>query len=237
MANSFFKFKQFTVYHDKCAMKVGTDGVLLGAWCCTDDCKRVLDVGCGTGLISLMIAQRSYSHIDAIDIDEGACLQATENVNNSPYAEQIDVFHTSLADFAMTQHPPYNLIVSNPPFFNNSLKCPNKQRSTARHADTLPLPDLIADCKKLLAPGGKLCLILPSDQSASLENIIQENHLFLSKRTDVHPTPFAATKRILVEYATQPVPSPIYDSLVIEKERHQYSEEFIKLAKAYYLHL
>lgn len=88
MANSFFKFKQFTIFHDKCAMKVGTDGVLLGAWCDTDNCQRILDVGCGTGLISLMIAQRSPAHIDAIDIDSNACMQALENANRSPFAGQ-----------------------------------------------------------------------------------------------------------------------------------------------------
>lgn len=238
MANSFFKFKQFTIFHDKCAMKVGTDGMLLGAWCDTDNCQRILDVGCGTGLISLMIAQRSPAHIDAIDIDSNACMQALENANRSPFAGQVDVFHSSLADYvAKSSFKSYDLIVSNPPFFNNSLKCPDKQRNTARHTDTLPLPALLSDCKDLLASNGRLCLILPSDQLNILEELAIKNHLYKSKQTDVYPTPTSSAKRILIEYAAEPVTTPVNNRLVIEKERHLYSEEFTELAKDYYLYL
>lgn len=239
MANPFFKFKQFTIFHDKCAMKVGTDGVLLGAWCHTGNCKRVLDVGCGTGLISLMIAQRSPARIDAIDIDGDACLQAAENISRSPFAGQIEVFHDSLADYA-AKHPfkSYDLIVSNPPFFNNSLKCPDKRRNTARHTDTLPLPDLFSDCKRLLAPDGRLCLILPSDQLCLVEHQAQMNHLFKSKQTDVFPTPASPAKRVLMEFSAQhTVAPPSYEKLVIEMDRQLYSDEFTQLVKDYYLYL
>ena len=130
MSNPFFQFKQFTIRHDKCAMKVGTDGVLLGAWAGTESCSRILDVGTGTGLIALMLAQRSKAVVDAIDIDADACLQAQENAESSLFAGRINVFHSDLADFAQASTHLYGLIVSNPPYFVDSLKCP-----THRYAD------------------------------------------------------------------------------------------------------
>ena len=135
MSNPFFQFKQFTIRHDKCAMKVGTDGVLLGAWAGTESCNRILDIGTGTGLIALMLAQRSKAAIDAIDIEADACLQAQENAESSLFAGRINVFHSDLVDFAQASTHLYDLIVSNPPYFVDSLKCPNLQRNTARHTD------------------------------------------------------------------------------------------------------
>ena len=132
MSNPFFQFKQFTIRHDKCAMKVGTDGVLLGAWAGTESCSRILDVGTGTGLIALMLTQRSKAVVDAIDIDADACLQAQENAESSLFAGRINVFHSDLADFAQASTHLYGLIVSNPPYFVDSLKCPNPPH---RYAD------------------------------------------------------------------------------------------------------
>ena len=149
MSNPFFQFKQFTIRHDKCAMKVGTDGVLLGAWAGTESCSRILDVGTGTGLIALMLAQRSKAVVDAIDIDADACLQAQENAESSLFAGRINVFHSDLADFAQASTHLYGLIVSNPPYFVDSLKCPNLQRNTARHTDTLTLEDLLQYSRKV----------------------------------------------------------------------------------------
>ena len=156
MSNPFFQFKQFTIRHDKCAMKVGTDGVLLGAWAGTESCSRILDVGTGTGLIALMLAQRSKAVVDAIDIDADACLQAQENAESSLFAGRINVFHSDLVDFAQASTHLYDLIVSNPPYFVDSLKCPNLQRNTARHTDTLTLEDLLQYSRKLLAPQGRI---------------------------------------------------------------------------------
>lgn len=140
-------------------MKVGTDGVLLGAWAGTESCNRILDIGTGTGLIALMLAQRSKAVIDAIDIDADACLQAQENAESSPFAGRINVRHCALADFAQAATNLYDLIVSNPPYFVDSLKCPDRQRNTARHTDTLTLEDLLQDSRKLLAPQGRIALI------------------------------------------------------------------------------
>ena len=131
-----FQFKQFTIHHDRCAMKVGTDGVLLGAWADVNNRQQILDVGTGTGLIALMLAQRSKAHIHAIDIDIDACLQARENITSSPFSQQVEVFHHALHEYRAICSIRYDLIVSNPPYFVNSLKCPNLQRNTACYNDT-----------------------------------------------------------------------------------------------------
>jgi len=239
MANPFFRFKQFTVWHDKCAMKVGTDGVLLGCWCDVPEARTILDVGCGTGLISLMLAQRIPAQIDAIDIDESACIQARENVSHSPFPDRIHIIYTSLARFAQTNtgKTEYDCIVSNPPYFIDSLKCPDKQRTMARHTDTLPLDQLIHDSNRLLSPSGCLCLVLPFDQRDALLRLVREEGLYLQKETDVYPTPASQPKRLLVQVGRQACEHPQMSSLVIEKERHHYTDEFIALAKEYYLYL
>lgn len=236
MSNPFFQFKQFTIRHDKCAMKVGTDGVLLGAWAGTDSCNRILDIGTGTGLIALMLAQRSPAIIDAIDIDTDACLQAQENVVASPFAERIQVRHSALADFAQAATDRYDLIVSNPPYFVDSLKCPDRQRNTARHTDTLTLEDLLQDSRKLLAPQGRIALILPYDQKERLTDCIRTYQLFLSKETSVIPVPGAQPKRLLAELtADQPASPASSDRLILEIARHQYTDEYIRLTKDFYL--
>lgn len=239
MANPYFQFKQFTVWHDKCAMKVGTDGVLLGAWTSVENTRSILDVGCGTGLISLMLAQRCQAIIDALDIDPAACMQARENADHSPFGQRLQVIHRPFADF-VTEFAgirQYDCIVSNPPYFINSLKCPDKQRNQARHTDTLTLEELIEGSRQLLAPQGKLCLILPFDQREILLPIIYKKSLFLHKETAVLPTPTSRPKRLLVEISDTPVTEVQADTLTIEKERHVYTNEFIALVHAYYLYL
>ena len=137
MGNDNFRFKQFTVFHNKCAMKVGTDGVLLGAWANLEDCESILDIGTGTGIIALMAAQRSNAEIEAIDIEKNACLQATENIENSPWPTRINVHNESLQLFAEKTEKKYSHIISNPPFFCNSLLSDDKNRQLARHPISL----------------------------------------------------------------------------------------------------
>ena len=236
MPNSYFQFKQFTIHHGQCAMKVGTDGVLLGAWSDTTACHHILDVGTGPGLIALMLAQRSQAQIDAIDIDAGAYLQAEENRQLSPFAERVQIFHQSLADYTPHCTRRYDLIVSNPPYFVDSLKCPNRQRNTARHTDTLSLKELLHDSRRLLTPQGRIALILPYDQREMLLKEAQEEELFLSKETAVIPTLNAAPKRILVELRKELLSSSVLaGTLTIEIARHQYTEEYIRLTQAFYL--
>lgn len=235
MANPYFQFKKFTVWHDKCAMKVGTDGVLLGAWASTERCQRILDVGTGTGLIALMLAQRSTAILDAIDIDSDACLQAQENIAKSPFANQIQVYQTSLSEYMPDENIKYDLIVSNPPYFIDSLKCPDTKRNLARHTDTLSLPDLLRDSRKLLAPEGNIALVLPFEQRESLIDIAREESLSPSREAHVSPIPDAPPKRLLIELSATPVAKPKSSHLTLEIERHRYSEEFTAIAKDFYL--
>lgn len=239
MANSYFQFKKFTIHHDLCAMKVGTDGVLLGAWSNIKQAKNILDIGTGTGLIAMMLAQRGGKCIDAIDIDASAVKQAKVNVCESPFAEHISITHTSFDDYIFENTLKYDLIVSNPPYFEQSLKCPDKQRSLARHNDELPLEELIAGAKQLLNKSGRLCLVLPFSHLERVEIITKEHGLYISRLTKVLPTPTAQAKRILVEItypaSQDSVASLEVDELVIEIARHQYTAEYIALTQNFYL--
>lgn len=236
MANSYFRFKKFTVYHDKCAMKVGTDAVLLGAWADTSFCRNILDIGTGTGIIALMLAQRSQATVEAIDIDKEACVQATENVAASPYTERIKIVHASCADFAASNlQKKYDLIVSNPPYFINSLKCPDNKRTVARHTDTLLLSDLIREAQTLLSLSGRIALVLPYERLEEVKALASANHLYICRQTDVIPTPGAAPKRLLVELSTTEENIKNRDTLTIEETRHQYTPEYIALTKEFYL--
>ncbi len=237
MPNPFFRFKQFIVYHDRCAMKVGTDGVLLGAWTDISDAKTALDIGTGTGLISLMIAQRNRNiTIDAIDIEIDAIAQAKDNIKNSPFATQIKCTQCSVQEFAEKYEKKYDIIVSNPPFFAESLKSPDNQRSLARHDDTLSINDLLKASAKLLNNNGKLSLIYPYEYKRAILDIAKLNNLFINKATNVYPTSSSQPKRILLEISKNQT-SIQENSLTIEESRHIYSDEFTELVKDFYLKL
>lgn len=236
MPNPYFRFKQFTVWHDRCAMKVGTDGVLLGIWANVNYTQTILDVGTGTGLISLMLAQRSNALITAIDIDRDAIMQATANIEVSPFGKRAECRLTSLQDFAESIDSKYDLIASNPPFFEKSLKSPDKQRTTARHADSLGMADLIRISASLLTDNGRLALIYPHDKKEALIETGKNNGLYATRITNVYPTPTTQPRRFLMELSRLGQPL-IEDDLVIEIGRHIYSDKFTELAKDFYLKL
>lgn len=237
MPNPYFKFKQFTVYHDRCAMKVGTDGVLLGAWTDASKAHFVLDAGTGTGLIALMIAQRySNVNIDAIDIDTDAIAQASENIRKSPFASHIQCTNKRLQDIEANLSKKYDVIVSNPPFFIESMKSPHQKRTLARHTDSLPAEELISTSSKLLSDRGKISVIYPADYKSTLFDLAKQNGLSISRITNVFSTPTSASKRILMELSKEEHPL-IETDLLIEKERHVYSNEFTALVKDFYLKL
>lgn len=240
VANPYFKFKKFTVWHDRCAMKVGTDAVLLGAWADVSGCKSILDVGTGTGIIALMLAQRGEGDIDAIDIDGDASAQAEGNVAASPFAGRIRVVHTSLSRFAAdTLGKRYDLIVSNPPYFVNSLKCPDSRRAAARHTDSLPLPSLVHDAAGMLSPSGRIALVLPFGELTEVEKAARENALFIRRQTDVTAVRGAAPKRLLVELSRLEgsVAGRSRDTLVIEEPCHSYTPEYVALTRDFYLNM
>ena len=232
MPNPYFSFKQFTVYHDRCAMKVGTDGVLLGAWTDVSGARDILDIGTGTGLIALMLAQRSEAHIMAVDIDEDAVKQAKENVEKSPWPGRIEVERHDICCFNSDIR--YDVIVSNPPYFFNSLKCPDGQRNIARHTVGLDFESLIDSCGRLLSPSGRFSVIIPTDGMDEFMRIASEGGLCLSRRTWIKTKPDAAPKRVSMEFKKQPAVS-VESCLVVELSRHIYSEEYIALTKDFYL--
>jgi len=236
MPKHFFKFKQFVIQQDKCAMKVGTDGTLLGAWADVTRCKKVLDIGTGTGLIALMIAQRNKeASVDAIEIDVDAHKQAAENFTNSPFSKQIRIYHTSLQSYAQkTIEVSYDLILSNPPYFSDSLKCPEKKRSLARHNDTLPLNELIYFSSLLLTANGRISLILPFQKIDELINLANQNKLYAIRQTNIIPTLGKQPKRTLVEFSFQKS-SFCIEELVLEHSRNQRTDAYQKLTQEFYL--
>lgn len=228
-----FQFKQFTIRQDRTPMKVGTDGVLLGAWAELEYAENILDIGTGTGLIALMSAQRNSSaRINAIEIEPDACQQARENVSASRWADRIEVIQSALQDFKPEKA--YDSIVCNPPFFINSTLTPDNGRTLARHCDSLPHTDLIIHVVRLLAPGGTFSVILPVCEAKELITYAQLHQLYPHHITRVHPTPTKPPKRYLIQFSTDQS-NTIEDDLVIELSRHQYSKEYIELTRDFYL--
>jgi tRNA1Val (adenine37-N6)-methyltransferase len=235
MGNDYFRFKEFVVRQAGCAMKVGTDGALLGTWAGVDGCRRILDVGTGTGLIALMLAQRSpVAKVDAIDIDGGACRQAAENVAASPFAGRIDVVHESLADYAAGCGVKYDLVASNPPYFVRSLQNPGLGRRVARHADSLPLEELVAAGADLLTADGRLAVILPAGREAELVAAGSAVGLDLARLTRVFSVPGTA-KRILAELSASVVRPCATEDLLVEESQGIYSAAFVELLRDFYL--
>lgn len=211
-----FQFKQFSIRQDLCAMKVGTDGVLLGAW--ASGGRRILDVGTGTGVIALMMAQRfPDAQVTAIDIDEDAVRQAQANVAASPFSNRVVVLHSSLQDFCsppsdILHHPSdilpssFSSIVSNPPFFVNALKAPDRQRSVARHADTLTFTELMQGASRLLADDGELSVIIPFDYRRRMEDEALFAGFFPSRLCAVRTTDSKPPRRYLLAFRKHPCP-------------------------------
>ena len=199
MSNNSFTFQKFTIHQDRCAMKVGTDGVLLGAW--AHGGKRILDIGTGTGLVAIMMAQRfADAHVTAVEIDHNAALQACNNANCSPFASRIGIVETSIQNFEVHGTQLFDSIVSNPPFFTDSLKNPDSQRATARHADTLPYRDLFTAVKRLLAEDGEFSAIIPSNCLTSFIAEAYLAHLVPIRRLAIRTTPRKQPKRLLVSF-------------------------------------
>ncbi len=214
-------------------MKVGTDGVLLGAWSKTTECNT-LDIGTGTGLIALMLAQRTQTAlIDAIEIDEAASKEAQKNFIKSNWKDRLTSINSSLQDFHPSKR--YDLIISNPPFFIDATKAPQTNRNTARHTDSLSFTELIKAVKRLLTDDGIFSLILPVNEAEQFIKIAFEAQFYLNRKCLVKPNPTKAAKRVLMEFSFNKS-TLLEEELTIETEkRHIYTEEYITLTKDFYL--
>lgn len=241
-----FQFKQFYVRHSNCAMKVGTDGVLLGAWTpitnlqvpISDRPVKVLDIGTGSGLIALMLAQRCpKAQIDAIDVDAEAVAQAQENFLRSPWVDRLSAHHSSLQNWQMGNANYYDLIVSNPPYFRNSLKNPDVGRQTARHTDTLSYEELIAHSARLLMPNGTFTLILPAEAETEICTLAQKHGFVPAHIARVYSKESKPARRVLIAF--QPsvtcILPPEISQLILENEKGGRSAAYLQLAQDFYL--
>lgn len=231
-----FKLKQFQVKQDKTAMKVGTDGVLLGAWTPLDlNPVNILDIGAGTGIISLMLAQRSTAEsIDAIEIEPLAYEECVENFENSPWGDRLYCYHADLVELIQEPDEPYDLIVSNPPFYNTDIVGEKTSRTTARQTETLPFETLLYGARTLLAPQGIFCCIIPYTEEEKFVALAHSFDLFPFKITRVKGNPGAPFKRCLIAFSLKKR-EVNYSELIIEKERHQYTDAYKALTKEFYL--
>lgn len=232
-----FSFKQFSVDQDRCAMKIGTDGVLLGAWTPVENNPfSILDIGTGTGIIALMLAQRSHAEqIDALEIDEDAYEQATDNFENSPWNDRLFCFHAGLDEFVEEPEDEYDLIVSNPPFYSEDYKSENEQRDLARFQDAMPFEDLIEAAALLLSENGIFSVIIPFKEEENFLALAKEYELHPIKITRVKGTPTSEIKRSLLAFGRNEIATILTDELIIETARHIYTPEYIDLTKDFYL--
>ena len=233
MANSWFRFKQFTVWQDKAAMKVTTDGVLLGAWVRVDSrITSVLDVGTGTGLIALMIAQRCGAVVDAMEIDPLSAEQARENVSRSPWPDRIRIVEGSFQEYAAATEIRYDLVVSNPPYFSDSMKPADRAKSRARHAESLTANDLLDGTLKVLKPAGCLAVILPAAQAGEFEFLARDRQLYVIRQCEVYPLKEGEPAWMLLELSLRPR-ERVKETLVIRNG--DYTPEYRRLTGEFYL--
>jgi len=232
-----FQFKQFSLEQDRCAMKIGTDGVLLGAWApLSHQPFSILDIGTGTGIIALMLAQRSNAEqIDALEIEENAYEQATDNFEASPWNERLFCFHAGLDEFMEEPEDEYDLIVSNPPFYTEDYKTNDDQRDLARFQDALPFEDIIEAADLLLSENGILAVIIPFKEEARFLALANEFELYPTQITRVKGTPKTDIKRSLLALSRNTIETPLINELIIEIGRHEYTPEYIALTQEFYL--
>lgn len=232
-----FTFKQFSVNQDKCAMKIGTDSVLLGAWCPIDNNPfSILDIGAGTGILSLMLAQRSHAkQIDALEIDEDAYEQCVENFEASPWSDRLFCFHAGLDEFVEEPEDEYDIIISNPPFYSEDYKTNDSQRDLARFQDAMPFEELIEAADLLLSENGIFAVIIPFKEEERFIDLCAEVELFPIKITRVkgsHTTPII---RSLLAFKRYELSVLTANELIIEINRHEYTDDYINLTKDFYV--
>lgn len=241
MPNPYFQFKQFTIHHDRCAMKVTTDACLFGAWCAKEiknDRKEIttslLDIGSGSGLLSLMVAQKNNGTVEAIELDEEAAQQSIDNISSSPWRDRITVRNEDVLQFNFSHL--YDVILSNPPFYENELSSTNTKKNTAHHGEGLKLSELARLIKKQLAPTGIFYLLLPYKRAQEAEKILERENLFIRKKVFVSQSTSQNPFRIMLRGGHNNSVQQ-EERISITNEDRQYTKEFISLLSDYYLHL
>jgi len=233
-----FQFKQFAIQQDRCTMKVGTDGVLLGAWADVSEVQIVLDIGAGSGVIAIMLAQRTENAIiHAVEIDAEAYEQAQENMQNAPWAAQLTAFNISIQDFVETHENRYDLIVSNPPFFSGGTFSHSQERNSVRHTVKLPHGDLLSAARTLLSEQGRFCVILPFIEGLRFQELARDYNLYCTKITEVKPKADKPVERLLLQFEHHERPLT-QDTLIIQLEdRNDWTEQYIALTREFYLYM
>jgi tRNA1Val (adenine37-N6)-methyltransferase len=234
VANNYFTFKHFTVYQDKCAFKVGTDGVLLGAYADISSAQRILDIGTGSGLIALMLAQRSNAIITAVEPDRESYQQACSNVENSDWKDRISVVNSRIQDF-FPGNGKFDLIVTNPPFFTDSLKNPDTQKASARHNHDLPNSELLSSVERLLSDSGKFQLILPYPEANVFIADAALSGLYCNDTLRIRPLPASEIRRLILKFSrTRSTHTERF--LTIEHgKRHEFTDNYKELTGDFYL--
>nr|WP_321232405.1 methyltransferase [uncultured Psychroserpens sp.] len=234
--NKPFQFKQFSVNQDQCAMKIGTDGVLLGTWTSLESNPfSVLDIGAGTGILSLILAQRSHAEvIEALEIDDKAYEQCVDNFEQSPWNDRLFCYHASLEEFAEEIEDDYDLIICNPPFYSETYKTENEQRDLARFQDAMPFEHLLQSVVTLLSKNGLFSVIIPFSEEQHFTTLASKIGLFAKRITHVKGTPSTDIKRSLIEFSFIEV-NVNTSELIIETARHQYTDDYTNLTQDFYL--
>ena len=230
-----FQFKQFSINDSNCPMKIGTDGCLLGAWADVDGTTSILDIGTGSGVIALMLAQRSKAQITAVEIDKDAYLQAEENFTNSPWRKRLTAIHSSIQEYIKLCEKKYDLIVCCPPYFINSLKTNDKKRRLARHTDSLSFEELLSGSLRLLAPAGKFCTILPYNIVPHFCELALIEGYYITKVTNVEPKAGAKPNRRLLQLERTKKSCTNSAIAILDKEGKSYTPEYKELTKEFYI--
>ncbi|WP_424408253.1 tRNA1(Val) (adenine(37)-N6)-methyltransferase [Pasteurella sp. PK-2025] len=228
-----FTFKQFHVDHHRCAMKVGTDGILLGAWADVSQAKRILDLGTGTGLVALMLAQRSHeeAQVHAVELDRDAFLQAQDNIHASPWTKKLRLYQQDMASFCSSSVDKFDLIVANPPYFPQGVNCATPQRALARYTACYGHADWLAFAARCVSPQGKISFVLPFEAG---EMLLKQTALYCVERCEVVTKKGKAPQRILLSFALHAQPLQ-QSQLIIYETNHQYHADFIALTREFYL--
>ena len=232
--NKSFTFKQFHIEIGECGMPVSTDGVLLGAWANIENSLSIIDIGCGTGLLSLMCAQREpLSHIDAVELMPAATRVAQKNIDHSPWHDRIQLFHQDILTYLPEKK--YDAIICNPPYFNNGEQSQKGERSFARHTDALSFADLLSQSKKLLSPKGQASFILPLFEGTKFIEIAKNDGFHLTQLTQVKTTEKKEVSRLLIELSL--FPYDFQENTLIIHSKSGYSDAFIELTRGFYLNM